>query len=59
MFKNSHINRIKYLNVLAVFQNPSRPSKNWNFIALLFNQCDSSTEKIPLDARRGFVLGIN
>lgn len=59
MFKNSHINRIKYLNALVVFQNPNNPSKNWNFIALLFNQCVTSIEKIPQDAHCSFVLGIN
>lgn len=59
IFQNIHINCIKYLNVLIVFQNPNSPSKNWNFIALGFSQCVSSVEKIPQDAHCSFILGIN
>lgn len=59
MFKKSHVKHIKYLNVLVAFQNPNSLSKNWNFIAPLFNQCVSSIEKIPQDAHCSFVLGIN
>lgn len=47
MFKSSHIDCIKYLNALVVFQNPNSPSKNWNFITVLFNQCQFNREDSP------------